>query len=228
MLVAKDIDFEWLENAELNALISKYRDSGDIEIRNRAIEALIPLAKFHANKFADIFPDADADDLFSESMIGLTKGFDNLVKKGVDPNKSTKGYLSRAIKYQILDCDEVNRAGVIRHPDNPAYEVPVPVDIECLTYNADPDSDLEIDVNYLLEHSDFTDQIARKIDLKVAMERLTPMQTKYIRMYYWDNMNSGEISRKLGKDTSTVGKAIREGLQRIEAFFTEDAESIVV
>lgn len=98
--------------AKLNTLVWEYKNSRDIRIQNQVLQSLIPLVNDYANLYTDRYPNtnADANNLFSEGIIGVTKGLNNLVvdPNVVDPTKNPIRYLSKAIKRKMWDCMKID------------------------------------------------------------------------------------------------------------------------
>lgn len=202
-------------------LFMQYKETGDIEIRNKIVERNIPYAGYISRTYVGRYP-IDREDLVSIATFGLIKAVD-----GYNPNKGIpfenfafycmRNELNMEIKKvkrrMLADVVSLDMAFVNRkdgHAYSPMDRLPAKCDVE----------------------KDGLDRAISKELLDIAEKVLTKQELRVIKSRFWeeDYLNQGEVAEQLGVTQSRISRietsATKKLRENYDLFNTEKGEFI--
>jgi len=212
LVIYSKLRTERLETDEALELLTEYKATGNMEIREQLILACMPMVKNTARRMSLEF-DVDMDDMISEGITAVIETIEN-----VEIVENLFGYAKLAVMRKMWKSDLINCSGVIRIPEKAKYEIPgcvssdLPVgdsgDTTLGEFIGDPDGD-------------HTDRISLKVDMDSAMSKLSETDRAVVTMHLVHEMPRPKIAEILSISERNFRTRLTNALNRLQGLLAE-------
>ena len=231
-------------------LFAEYRKSGDVELRNRIVNAYLYIAEILSRRF--INRGIEYDDIFQVACMGILYAVERF-----DPDKGVKFatyatptvmgeirkyfrdkgnfiriprrlyeifYKAEKIKRVSSEISQEEIARILNIPEKlleNVYEVGDTSFIKSLEYEAYADGELNFSNLIGIEDSNFL-MIEDKDFIKYCMSRLSADERKFIEYRYYDEKSQKEISEIMGISQMQVSRMEKRTLKKLRNLYFRD------
>ena len=218
-------------------MFSRYRETGDIALRDEIVSSYIYIAEILSRKF--INRGVEYDDIFQVACMGILYAVERF-----DPDKGVKfatyatptvmGEIRKYFRdkgnfiriprrlYEIFYKAE--NARILNIPEKlleNVYEVGDTSFIKSLEYEAYADGELNFSNLIGIEDSNFL-MIEDKDFIKYCMSRLSADERKFIEYRYYDEKSQKEISEIMGISQMQVSRMEKRTLKKLRNLYFRD------
>ena len=216
-------------------MFSRYRETGDIALRDEIVSSYIYIAEILSRKF--INRGVEYDDIFQVACIGILYAVERF-----DPDKGVKFatyatptvmgeirlyeifYKAEKIKRVSSEISQEEIARILNIPEKlleNVYEVGDTSFIKSLEYEAYADGELNFSNLIGIEDSNFL-MIEDKDFIKYCMSRLSADERKFIEYRYYDEKSQKEISEIMGISQMQVSRMEKRTLKKLRNLYFRD------
>ena len=192
-------------------MFSRYRETGDIALRDEIVSSYIYIAEILSRKF--INRGVEYDDIFQVACMGILYAVERF-----DPDKGEK------IKRVSSEISQEEIARILNIPEKlleNVYEVGDTSFIKSLEYEAYADGELNFSNLIGIEDSNFL-MIEDKDFIKYCMSRLSADERKFIEYRYYDEKSQKEISEIMGISQMQVSRMEKRTLKKLRNLYFRD------
>ena len=218
-------------------MFSRYRETGDIALRDEIVSSYIYIAEILSRKF--INRGVEYDDIFQVACMGILYAVERF-----DPDMGEirkyfrdKGnfiriprrlyeifYKAEKIKRVSSEISQEEIARILNIPEKlleNVYEVGDTSFIKSLEYEAYADGELNFSNLIGIEDSNFL-MIEDKDFIKYCMSRLSADERKFIEYRYYDEKSQKEISEIMGISQMQVSRMEKRTLKKLRNLYFRD------
>ena len=203
-------------------MFSRYRETGDIALRDEIVSSYIYIAEILSRKF--INRGVEYDDIFQVACMGILYAVERF-----DPDKGVKfaTYATPTVMGEIRKYFR-DKGNFIRIPRR-LYEIfykaekikRVSSEISQEEYEAYADGELNFSNLIGIEDSNFL-MIEDKDFIKYCMSRLSADERKFIEYRYYDEKSQKEISEIMGISQMQVSRMEKRTLKKLRNLYFRD------